>query len=162
MAYTTVALVKAMFRGIDINPTTGDEQLDTAVTTEDVDQFILEADAEINSKLYDYYTTPVTGANALIVLGTISKYKVAHVIKTILEMTNETSDKQQDVQVNLEKKANALLNDIIPMWDNKCCEWVDPVVQLVDAERKIVSPRTGAVFASSKNKPTIKKGGDNW
>jgi hypothetical protein len=151
-----------MFRGIRIDAETGNEDTSTAVTIEDVDEFILEADAEINARLFDYYTTPITGTEALLVVGKISKYKVAHVIKTILEATTETSDRQQDVQINLEKKANELLDNIIPKWDSKCCEWIDPIIQLSDANRKATSPKTAAVFKSNAGTVVIKKGGDNW
>ncbi|MCP3684540.1 MAG: hypothetical protein GY861_17885 [bacterium] len=162
MAYTTLAKVKSMFRGITIEADTGDEQTNTAVTTEDVDDFIAEVDAEINGLLSDYYVTPITGTEALLVIGRIAKYKVAHIIKTILEAREELSDKNQEVQTNLEKKANMMLDQIIPTWDSDCCEWVDPRLQLADAVRKTISPKTGAVFGSSKNVATIKKGGDNW
>lgn len=162
MAYTTVDNVKSMFRGISIEPTTDDEQTDTAVTTEDVERFIDEVDAEINGLLYEYYETPITGTNALLIVGRISTYKVAHIIKTILESTEQTSDKAAEVQTNLEKKANQLIDQIIPHWDPKCCEWVVARLPLSDAEEKPVTPRTAAVFSSSEHDPVIKKGGDNW
>jgi phage gp36-like protein len=163
MAYTTVDNVKSMFRGIEIEPeNVGSPEENTAVTTEEVERFIDEVDAEINGLLYDYYDTPITGTNALLIVGRISTYKVAHIIKTILEATNENSDKKADVQTNLEKKANEMIDQIIPHWDQKCCEWIDPRLPLTDASMKAVSPKTAAVFDSSVHEPVIKKGGNNW
>jgi len=162
MAYTTVAKVQSMFRAIEFAAATGSEQTETAVTTEDVDEFILEADAEIDSKLVKFYTVPITGTEALKIVGQISKYKVAHVIKTILESDSQTSDHVQEVQTNLEMKANKLLDDIIPHWDAKCCEWVDPAMTLTDAPSKPRSPVTGSVFSSSAHTAEIKRGGSNW
>ena len=162
MAYTTLAKVKSMFRSISIEAETGNEDTNTVVTSEEVDEFILEADSEINSRLSDYYDTPITGAESLVIIGQISKYKVAHVIKTILEVTNEQSDKNQQVQTNLEKKANELLDNIVPKWDAKCCEWVDPIIQLSDAVRKPLSPRDASIFKSSVHVAEIKKNGNNW
>lgn len=162
MAYTTVDKVKAMFRGIRIEPDTGDEQTNTAITEETLLEWIDEVDAEINGFLYDYYQTPITGQNALLIIGRIAKYKVAHIVKTVLEAKDELSDKNQEVQTNLEKKAMMMLDQIIPHWDDKCCEWIDPRINLQDAVMKEVSPKTAGVFSSSSHNPVIKKGGDNW
>ena len=162
MPYTTVDAVKTMFRKIAIRPDTGDEDQNTVITEETLAEWIDEVDAEINGLLFDYYETPITGTEALKVIGRISKYKVAHIVKTVLEAKDELSDKDQAVQTNLEKKAMELLDQIIPHWDAKCCEWVDPRLQLPDATRKEIRPRTGSTFRSSKNDPVIKKGGDNW
>jgi len=162
MGYTTEAKVQSMFRAIEFAAATGDEQTETAVTQEDVAEFILEADAEIDSKLTKFYEVPITGAEALKIVGQISKYKVSHVIKTILESTTQTSDHNQEVQINLELKANKLLDDIVPHWDKKCCEWVDPAMTLTDAVTKPRSPVTGSVFSSASHTAEIKRGGDNW
>lgn len=162
MAYTSVAKVKTMFRDINIAAATGDPETETAVTTETVDELIAEHDAFIDAKLYDYYTVPITGANALVIVGRISKLFVAHDIKNILESTEAISDRDQVVQTNLRKQAMELLDNIMPKWDSACCEWVEPIVQLSDAPRKAVSPKSDNVFASNSGTATIKKGGNNW
>jgi len=162
MAYTTVTKIKTMFRDIAINAATGDPETETAVTTETVEELIAEHDVFIDAKLYDYYVTPITGASSLSLVGRISKLFVAYDIKNILESTTQYSDKSQDVQSNLRLQAMDLLDDIMPHWDSTCCEWVEPVIQLPDADRKAVSPKGGSVFASNTATPTIKKGGDNW
>jgi len=167
MPYTTLAKVKSMFRGITISADTGNESTNTAVTEEDVAEFIAEADAEIDARLNRYYVTPITGTEALKVVGTISKYKVAHMIKTILEATSSNSDKEQDVQTNLEKKANRLLEDITPTFKSVGSggTWIEPVIDLVDATRKPSSPRDASVFGTNYagvRTPTITRGGNNW
>ena len=162
MAYTTLEKVKSMFRGIDIKPINVDPKQNTAVTEEDVADFIAEVDAEINGFLFDYYATPITGDEALLIIGRISKYKVAHIIKTIIEAREELSDKNMEVQTNLEKKAQKMLDQVVPTWDEKCCLWVDPRIQLSDADRQPNTPRNASIFSSSEHTPVIKKGGDNW
>lgn len=162
MAYTTVDKVKSLFRRLEINAATGTSSLDTVVTTEEVDEFILEVDAEIDAKLSDHYTVPITGVEALKIVGKISRMKVAHMIKTILETTGQLSDRSQEVQTNLELKADKMLKETIPIWDSKCCEWVDPILQLTDATRIAKSPKTGNLFQSNVRTAVIKRGGDNW
>ena len=160
MAYTTLLQIKDLFRGISIEPSTGDESVDTAVSTEAIAQFIIDADAEIDSRLNKYYVTPITGVESLKLINVISKYKVAHVVKTVLEATNETSDRNQDVQTNLELKANAMLENMIPQCVNGT--WCDPTAELPDAPLKSTSPKSAAVFSSNTGTATITKGGNNW
>ncbi len=161
MAYTNAGDVKALFRNIDIDaPGEG-----TAVDTAELDVMIAEVDAEINMKLNRTYVTPIIVGDspiAFLYLGKIARMKVAHLIKTILELTNENSDRVQDVQTNLEMKADKLLDAVRRKWDAKCCEWVDPEFPLEDAEMKAISPISGSVFSYNKGTPTIIKGGNNW
>ena len=84
MAYTTLAKVKSMFRSISIEAETGNEDTNTVVTSEEVDEFILEADSEINSKLSDYYDTPITGAESLVIIGQISNAESGPALKIFI------------------------------------------------------------------------------
>lgn len=163
MAYTTLAQIKSMFRGIDIIADTGDEATNTVITEEEVTQFITDADIEIDAKLNEYYVTPITGTESLKYINVISKYKVAHIMKTILEAQSENSDRQQDVQTNLGKKADELLNALLPKIVNG--KFVDALTNLSDAPRQQKGPDSGTVFGinySGVRTPTFKKGGDNW
>jgi hypothetical protein len=135
VANTTVDKVKTMFRGIEFKAANVDPDLNTAITIETVEDWIDDMDAEIDGLLSDYYVVPVTGVEALKIIGRISKYKTAHLVKTVLESLSENSDKNQLVQTNLEMKANDLLDQVIPHWDDKCCEWIDPRLQLTDASQ---------------------------
>lgn len=157
MAYATKSDVASLFRDITFDT-------DNAVTGTEVTNIITEVEAEINALLYDHYVVPITGIESLKIMKMISRYKAAHVVKTILETNEQTSDKVQDNQTNLEKKANDLLKKIIPTWDEKCCEWIDPVLKLTDATRKGTSPDAASVFSSANNvsKREIKRGGNNW
>ena len=157
MAYTTVDKVKSLFRRLEIKAATGTPSLDTVVTIEEVDDFILEVDAEIDAKLVDHYTVPITGVESLKIVGKISRMN-----KTILETTGQLSDRSQEVQTNLELKADKMLKETIPMWDSKCCEWIDPILQLSDAVRTAKSPKSGNLFQSNVRTAVIKRGGDNW
>jgi len=132
------------------------------VTLEDVTRWIDEVDAEINGLLVDYYVVPITGVESLKIIGRISTYKVAHIVKTVLEATTESSDKNQEVQTNLEKKAMKMLDQIIPTFDSKVNRWLDPRLQLQDSTRKQKTPKSGNLFNSNRGTNTITKGGDNW
>ena len=160
MAYTTSTKVKTMFRDIQIEAATGDAETETAVTTETVDELIAEHDAFIDGRLSEYYVTPITGTTALVIVGRISKLLVAYDIKLILESIDSFSDKKQDVQGNLRKQALEMLNNIMPKWEGD--EWTDPLIQLPDADRTSISPKSSSLFASNAGTVTIKKGGDNW
>lgn len=160
MAYTTVVLVQSMFRKLSIGA-------GTVITSTEVDQFILEADAEIDAKLTRYYEVPVTGAESLKIVGTISRNKVAHLIKTILEVDSQKSELQQDVQTNLEKKAEALLQDLLPQFNARADRWEEPIMPLPDATTKPTAPGTANQWNShtlndDTKKPQFKKGGLNW
>lgn len=166
MAYTTLAQIKSMFRQIQIEDDTGSDATSTVVTTEDVTQFIADADAEIDATLAEYYIVPITGTESLKYINVISKYKVAQVIKTILEAKVELSDRDQEVQTNLGKQADKMLAALVPQYKNG--KMIDPQVQLTDAPRTEISPKGGSVFginyatSSPARSHTIKKGGDNW
>lgn len=146
-----------MFRDIEIQAS------DTAITESEVTQWISEADAIIEAKLKQFYYLPITGASSLLIVGKISTLLVAHTIKTVLELRGEYSDKEQEVQTNLEKKAMIMLNDLLPQMNEKCCSWNPPKMPLPDANMKEFPPISGSVISfKSSNTATIKKGGDNW
>jgi hypothetical protein len=154
--YTSRANVQSLFRDLEV------DAANTVIIESELDDIISEVEAEIDAKLYDFYVVPVTGTESIKILGKIARMKAGHLVKTILEAQEELSDKTQTVQSNLELRADELLNQIIPTWDAKCCEWVDPRMPLTDATRKQVSPVSGSIFNSNTRTPTIKIGGNNW
>ncbi len=93
MAYSTSTEVTSDFKNITFSTT-------TMVTTADVDQFIVEADALINSYIGMRYSTPVAAdASTLALLKLFSRTLVADRIKKIMEVkqtTNTTAN--QDVR----------------------------------------------------------------
>jgi len=158
MAYTTSSKVSSMFRDI-----TFDSDSNTAITTSEVEDLITEIDGEIDSQLYPFYVVPITGAEALKVVGLISKLKVTHIVKTILEQNEQVSSLKQDVQSgNLEARAQKLLDDLIPIKDKRGNLCAAKKV-LTDATAKEVPPSGGARFKSSSNAdPVFQKGVDTW
>lgn len=155
MAYSTNAQVQSLFRSLSVTTT-------STVTTTELTEIITEVDAEIDSKLSDHYTVPITGVSSLLIIGKISRMKSAHMVKTILEATAQHSDREQEVQSNLEMKANQMLNDIIPTYDKSNDKWIDPIMTLTDAVRKNKSPRSGSIMKSNTRTATIIRGGNNW
>lgn len=157
MAYTTVAKVKSMFRNIKFDSSS------SAVTESEVDQFIADADVWIDAVLDPYYVTPITGTNSLKIVDMISKYIASHTVKTILELTTQTSAKKQDVQSNLRKLAESMLDKLIPHYDKKTKVWEDALTPLPDATKKDVAPEGDSGFSyPTITDPTFTKGGDNW
>lgn len=92
MAYTTTAEIKGDFK-------TGQEfGSDTLVKGSDVDQFIVEADALINSYIGAGYTVPVTSGEGLAMLKLLSRSLVVARIKRIMEVKQEkNTDANQNV-----------------------------------------------------------------
>jgi len=156
MAYTTETRVKAWFRDLEI------DAANTDVTTAALAEWIEEVEAEIDAKLSNYYVTPITGTESLKIVRKISTMKVAHIIKTVLEVTEQVSDNKQEVQTNLDKKADKMIEDLLPKWNKDADRFDEPVMPLPDATRINVSPVGGSVMASSTHDPTIEKGGNNW
>ena len=148
-----------MFRSLKI------EAADTAIIDSEMTEWIAEVDEEIDSRLFYYYTTPVLIGNSpksYKILQRIATWKVAHQAKTVLELTSQKSDKEQELQTNLEMKANALLKKIIPKWDEKAKRWQKALMPLTDATAKAVSPETASIMSHQSLTPIFTKDGDNW
>jgi len=156
MAYTTVDKIKSMFRSIKI------ESTGTSVITSEVENWISEIEASVNAKLKAYYVTPITGTESLKILSLIITYKVAHIIKTVLEMTSENSDKNQEAQTNLDLKADKMLEEILPKWNDDSNRFDPPIMPLPDAVIVAVPPSGASIVSSQSLTPTFTKGGDNW
>lgn len=91
MAYTTNAEVAADFKDLPFTTTTN-------VKTADVDQFIVEADALINSYVGSAYVVPVTAGEGLQLLKLLSRSLVTGRIKKLMEVKQEKSvDANQSV-----------------------------------------------------------------
>jgi len=162
MAYTTLAKIKSMFRKIAIEADTGTEANNTAITEEEVTEFMTDADALIDAILAQYYVTPITGTESLKLLDVVSKYLVADTIKGILELTTQSSDKTQDVQGSLGLQAHAMLKKMVPHYDCKCDKWIDAVMPLPDAVMKEINPTSSNIGASYGGTKEFSKGGGNW
>lgn len=95
MAYSSQDEVASDFKDISFTA-------DTNVTSDDVDQFIVEADALINSYAGVRYVTPVTTGEGLNLLKMFSRNIVANRIKSIMEVKQATNkDAVQNVRSGL-------------------------------------------------------------
>lgn len=90
MAYSTFTEVSSEFKSIVFSAT-------SPITDTDVTRFITEADAEIDSILGTRFVTPVTGANALILLRWCSISLVKARLIEILRVKNADDKGDQDV-----------------------------------------------------------------
>lgn len=167
MPYTTVAKVQSMFRKIKIEADTSDEDTNTVITIEEVDEWISAADAIIDSKLFPFYTVPITGVESLKIVEEISRLMVAHRIKGVMELEIASSDEVQAVQGNLMLQAKALLKSLIPQFNKAAKRYEQALCILTDTVAKAFSPENEAIFSthtpvdSTKNRRVIIKGGSN-
>lgn len=91
MPYCTTDLVQADFKELPLTTT-------SLVKIADVTQFIVEADALINSYVGQRYTVPVASGNALELLKLYSRSLVTARIKRLLEVKQEkNTDANQNV-----------------------------------------------------------------
>lgn len=101
MAYCTNEDVTNEFKSIDT--TNG------LITTSKIDEWISQADAYINGRLAGIYETPITGANSLLILKTISIGFVAQRIARILQVKSTTPKGDQYIPKDLIKEAKDTL-----------------------------------------------------
>ena len=80
MAYCTAAQVAEEFSGVSFNASSNP-------TSTTVDRWIAEADAIINSKVSQRYTAPITHADDLVIIRTISIMMVAARVRRRLNRT---------------------------------------------------------------------------
>lgn len=85
MAYTTSTEIQADFKNIDFTAT------GAAITTASVTQFIVEADALINSYVGSRYTVPITVESGLSLMKLLSRSLVAARIRGMLEVKQSQS-----------------------------------------------------------------------
>lgn len=160
--YTTVDKVKSLFRLIKIEADTGLESTNTALTTEEVEEFIDNEEAELLARLSVCYDTTSIGVESAKILGKIVQYKVAQVIKDILELTTSNSDnKTQRVTSNWYAKAEKILDDICPKQNCGDCK-EKPTIPLPDTSLISDAPTGASLFNSSTNTTNFKKDTPNW
>lgn len=158
MAYTTTNKIKGMFRSIDFGD--GSNPSDTeseAISLSDVRGFIKEADSIIDSALFDQYEIPITGENALLAVGMISKFMVTAIVDDILTRGQERDENATDYS----KKAEKLLADLVP--ENKNGKVIPARKTLIDSVKKRTRPETKAVSKSGpKQELKFSRTRDNW
>jgi len=147
MGYSTSAEIQSDFKNLTLSTT-------TLVTTADVEQFIVEADALIDSFIGMKYEVPVTGgASALSLLKLFSRTLVADRVKKIMEVKQA-----QNTSANQDTRGAYSTKDVMAA-----------LKQIQNGDLKL-SGATGLVsnggFYSHNNansiEPTFKKGCKQW
>lgn len=116
MAYCTVDHVAGEFKSVSFSTT-------TAITTSEVERFIAEEDAYINSRLSKRYETPITGAEALLIVRKISIGLVAGRVQRIMKVKTAEEPTNQDGQsldlgAGAKKMLEMIVNDEMRLPDN--------------------------------------------
>lgn len=107
MAYSVVADVQAEFKNLTFSSST--YPTDTSVTA-----FIAQADAFIDSKLGMKYVVPITAAQALLIVKTISVWLVAARVKEIIRVKlGATAVEQETREGDLRQMALDMLKEYI-------------------------------------------------
>lgn len=153
MAYSTSDDIISEIRGLEVSST-------TVVTEDNLSDWIKQADAYIDGRLSAYYVTPITGPKSLAIVKTISIYKVAHRVKNKLELTSENSDKKQEVQANLDKQAERMLDQLLPKLEGG--RLIEPILKLPDTNTVGRSPDGAALTSIKAQGGTFIKNGNNW
>ena len=151
MTYTTKDKVLAMIRDIDV------QDSGTVITNAKLDVFIKQQTNYIDARIGKYYALPIDSDESLSLLELICTYKVAHMIKTVLEMNVQVSDQRQDVQTNLDRLAEDMLSKLLP--DSK---GNDPIGALPGAVVITIPVGPFGVTSGQARTPTFFKGGNNW
>jgi len=160
--YTDVAKVKSLFRSIKIEDDTGTEATNTVITTEEVTAFIDEVETLIKSRLSTCYDMATVGTESVKIIGMIAKFKVAQIIKDIMELTtSNTENTVQMVTSNWSKKADKMLDQICPIDECGKCK-TRPSTPLPDTVMLTYAPATANRVAGTTGTPTFKRGQDNW
>lgn len=161
--FTQVSDVQSLFRRLKIEADTGDEETNTVVTTEEVNQWIDETEVMVKARLSTCYDVNNIGAESTTIIGVIVKYIVADIIRNVMSLTSGVNSERKDQMMghSWAKMAKEKLEKICP--EQECGECKQkPVMPLPDTPM-IDSPPTGsALFSSSNNTPTFTKNGNNW
>lgn len=105
MAYCTSSDVTKEFKNITFSAT-------SSVTSDDVTEFISQADAFINSQLANKFSVPITGTEALKIVKRLSIWLVTGRIKSILKVKTGQDIGDQGTDSDLIKMAKDELKDI--------------------------------------------------
>ena len=150
MSYSTKDQCKAMFRNFD-NPTT------PAIADATIDEFIEEADQEIDAALTGVYTLPIVGPDSLLILRKISRLLTAAVMDDILNTYSEA-----DKKPSYKKDAMKMLQDISGVLDPELGRKLRPISLLPDAEYIGETKKENTIAVSATDGRQFIKGEDSW
>lgn len=147
MAYSTFADIQMDFPAVDF--VTASSRLKQT----QIDQFIVDADALIDTYLAARYVTPVTATISVKVLRLYSRSLVADKIKGILEIKQQTSQgANQNVRTGLSTK------DVIAQLE----EYRDGTAMLSDAALVLANGGLSSFNVKNAKKPEFEKDTDSW
>ncbi len=107
MSYCEIDDITREFAGVDFSAS------GAKVTEEDVENWIEEADAYIDSKLASVYTVPITGTQSLLVIKTISILIVSDRVERKLGVQTPSKELDNKGQsLSLYKRADKMLDDL--------------------------------------------------
>ena len=153
MSYATIDNVKSMFRLFASGA-------NAAVTDPEIQLFLDNTTASINAKIGTLYTLPATeGDNpeAFAILKQLQMYKVACIIDNILN-----NYPQADKKPMWCKKAQHMMDALVPPVDPKTCKQCPPTIILPDLPYKGVPEQRNRITISRTDGVTFRKGQDNW
>jgi len=153
MSYATKDEVKTMFRDFADNS-------EAAVVDTEIDLFLTNTTSVINAKVGTLYSMPITlltNPESFAILKQLQMFKVAGIIDDILNDYAEADKKPM-----WDKKAMALLNEIIPPINPKTCKQCEPTLKLPDAIYTGTATQKNRMTISKTSGVIFKKGENNW
>ena len=124
----------------------------TKVLSDEVEQWIAEADSEIDGYLKGIYVTPITGSNALNIIKQISTKLVAHRVERRIYVNSGTTDidrgRKSDLRTEALKSLETIQKKILILTDATLATTHDGA--------------SGYAAVHTDEEFTFKKGEDQW
>lgn len=152
MSYATIDNVKSLFRDFADNP-------DAAVTDDELQEFLDDANAIVNAKIGTLYAMPITeidNPESFKILRRLETFKVACVVDDILNSYGEADKKPMWC-----KKATELMNELVPP-KKANCKQCEPTMKLPDALYLGTSTQRGKIKISATEGTVFRKNENNW
>ncbi len=153
MSYATPDNVKSLFRDFADNA-------EAAVTDDELQEFLDDAEEIINAKIGILYTLPITeGANpqSFKILKRLETFQVACIVDDILNSYGEA-----DKKPGWCKKAQTLLTELVPGINPTTCRQCEPVMKLPDAIYTGTANQKKRITISATTGVQFQKGVDTW
>lgn len=145
MAYCTNAEVAAEFKNLTFSGS-------STPTSTTVDNWIAQADAEIDSRVGLKYVVPLTGSNALIIAKQLSTAIVAERVRRTLKIkTSEEATRQDGRAGDTAKEARDMMTQI-----------VEGKLKLSDATLASSQDGVASFNVSNGEEHTFEKSVDQW
>ena len=152
MSYATKGNVKSLFRDFADN-------LEAAVTDDELDLFLENTAAEIDAKIGTLYQMPITeidSPQSFKILKQIHMYKVACIVDDIINSYGEADKKPMWC-----KKAMMMIDALVPP-KKKNCKQCEPTMKLPDAEYEGTSIQKNQIRLSQTSGRIFEKNKNNW